>query len=110
MGKTKPLTAAEQAALDDGWAEIGESLAGTIVLGKRTPKWAWDLIGPLGLYKRWMIDLWVERYQLEHPETETQVAPKRKRRQPKSSKNQPMFTKREQITEALMTLNPKMDR
>lgn len=103
MGKTKPLTAAEQVALDKGWSEIGESLAGTIVVGKRTPKWAWDLIGPLGLYKRWMIDFWVERYKQEHPESEQPASEKRRKRK-SINKNQSKFTKREQITEALRML------
>lgn len=110
MGKTRPLTAAEQAALDEGWAEIGESLAGTIVLGKRTAKWAWDLIGPLGLYKRWMIGLWVERYRDEHPEAETQSPSRKKRRTVKTAKNQSTFTKREQIAEALKLLKSKAGR
>ena len=110
MGKTKPLTAAEQAALEEGWVEIGESIAGTIVVGKRTPKWAWDLIGPLGLYKRWMIDLWVERYKQEHPELQGESAPKRSRKPARPAKSQSKFTKREQIMEALKMLNSRTGR
>ena len=110
MGKTKPLTAAEQAALEEGWVEIGESIAGTIVVGKRTPKWAWDLIGPLGLYKRWMIDLWVERYKQEHPELQGELAPKRSRKPARPAKSQSKFTKREQIMEALKMLNSRTGR
>lgn len=60
--KLKPLTEAEQEALDAAWAEIGESIAGAVVDGGKTRPWAWGLIGPLGIYKRWMLDHWIARY------------------------------------------------
>lgn len=103
MRRTKPLTAREQTALEESWTEIGESIASAIVVGKKTAKWAWDLIGPLGIYKRWMIDMWIERYKAEHPEAENKQA-KKPRRGPVSNKLK--FTKREQIQEALRMLGP----
>lgn len=111
MGKTKPLTAEEQAALDEGWTEIGESIAGTILVGRRTKKWAWDLIGPLGIYERWMIDKWVERYQDEHPELNSPVsATTKERKNSRPVKEKSVFTKRDEIKEALRLLSIKTGR
>lgn len=106
MGKTGPLTAEDQALLDEGWDEMGQSIAAMVVSGTRNSKWAWELLGPLGLYKRWMLDAWIERYRQEHPEIDS--PPKGRRRRcgrPVPAHKQSKFTKREQIQEALKMLN-----
>jgi hypothetical protein len=108
MRRKKPLTPTEQIRLDEGWEEMGESIAATILVGGRTAQWAWDLLGPLGLYKRWMIDLWLERYRQEHPEVDRPVGERAdqlnlKRKASKRS----VFTKKEQIQEALKMLNER---
>lgn len=106
MGKTGPLTAEDQALLDEGWDEMGQSIAAMVVSGTRNSKWAWELLGPLGLYKRWMLDAWIERYRQEHPEIDS--PPKGRRRggvRSVPAHKQSKFTKREQIQEALKMLN-----
>lgn len=111
MGRTKPLTEDEQAVLDEGWLELGESIAATVLVGGRTARWAWDLLGPLGLYKRWMLDAWLDRYREEHPELEGKA--KRPRGRPKATRKpsqRSKFTKREQIQEALKMLNEQNNR
>jgi hypothetical protein len=105
MNRKKPLTDKERVALDEGWNEVGESIAGTILVGGRTKQWAWSIIGPLGLYKRWMLDLWIERYQQEHPELADSRPKPPVRRGPKKKQDPSAFTKREQIHEALRMLN-----
>ena len=98
----KPLTPSQQKLLDESWDEVGSSIAASIVEAGRTKKWAWALIGPTGLYRKWMLDHWVERYLAEHPGvSQFESQPKRK---PKSKKTVSVFTKREQINEALRML------
>lgn len=53
--------------LEEGWDDIGKSIAKTIVETGKSVKWGWDLIGLLGLYKRWMLTEWIKRYELENP-------------------------------------------
>lgn len=111
MGKNKPLTAEEQALLEQGWQELGESIAGAVVSGKGM-RWAWDLIGPLGLYKHWMLEMWVERYAEEHPEPQKPLRQQRSQgtKPKRQSKTKSKFTKREQIHEALRLLKQQMGR
>lgn len=59
-------TAKQVKAAEEGWDEIGAALAATVVEGGKTRAWVWDLIKPLGLYKRWMIGYWVEKYERLH--------------------------------------------
>jgi hypothetical protein len=113
MGRTKPLTEQEQALLDEGWQELGESIAAAVLVGGRGVRWAWELLGPLGLYKRWMLDAWLERYREEHPELEGKV--KRPVGRPRSKhkpkpKQRSKFKKKEQIQEALKMLNERTSR
>ena len=98
----KQLTAEEQALLDEGWEEMGESIAMAVVDGGKNLLWAWKLLGPLGLYKRWMLSRWVDRYKEEHPKPKR----KRKRATVKSKKKvKSIFTKQDQINCALQLLN-----
>lgn len=111
MSKTNP-TEAELQTLEQGWLELGQSIAETVVAGGKGPKWAWELIGPLGIYKRWMLEKWIQRYQDEHPEQQNpdqtdRSGSKRKRKPPGM---QSKFTKREQIHEALRLLNAQNGR
>lgn len=112
MRKTKTPTAAELALLEQGWLELGQSIAETVVVCGKKPKWAWDLIGPLGIYKRWMLDSWIARYRDEHPEHENQDAnkdqPPKQRKVPAAMQSK--FTKRDQIREALALLNAQTGR
>ena len=112
MERTKPLTAAEQALLDEGWTELGRSIAETVVVGGKSLKWAWDLIGPLGIYKHWMLKQWIQRYLDEHPDLENTDAIKgskpRRRKTPPTMQSK--FTKREQIHQSLRLLNDQTGR
>jgi hypothetical protein len=113
MGKIRPLTAEEQELTDQGWDQVGESIAAAILEGGQNIKWAWDLIGPLGIYRRYMLDHWLERYKLEH--SELNGAPKKhnRRGRPRSAKPKPLktqFTKKDQIKEALKLLNDQTGR
>ncbi len=65
----KPANGDRRAMADEHYEEIGQSLAALVVeAGMGTGK-AWALLGGVGLYRRWMLDLWVERYREENPAT-----------------------------------------
>jgi hypothetical protein len=110
MGKTRELTEEERLALDESWQEVGESIAAAVVDGGRNLRWAWEIIGPLGLYKRWMLDAWIERYEKEHPKPKQ--PPKKPGRKPTGAKRtrskDSIFTKREQIHQALKLLQKQI--
>lgn len=59
-------SAKEIQAAEEAWEEIGAALAAAVVDGGKTRFWVWDLIKPLGLYKRWMIGYWIEKYETLH--------------------------------------------
>jgi hypothetical protein len=61
---------------DQHYAEIGEALASLVVEGGWPPRKAWGLVSGLTLYRRWMVDEWVNRYREENPARE----PSRRRR------------------------------
>lgn len=61
--KSTKRSAKEIQAAEEAWEEIGAALAATVVEGGKTRSWVWDLIKPLGLYKRWMIGYWIEKYE-----------------------------------------------
>jgi hypothetical protein len=109
MQNQKPLSPEEQALLDEGWQELGQSIAAAVVAGGKSRIWAWNLLGPLGLYKRWMLDAWIERYEQEHPPVKV---PKKRGRKPTGAKytrsRDSVFTKREQIRQALELLKKQM--
>ena len=52
---------------DEYYEEIGKSLAALVVDAGMGPGKAWGLLGGIGLYRRWMLNLWVERYREENP-------------------------------------------
>ena len=60
--KLRKLTSADKQALDQSWEEVGESIAQAIVEGGKTRQWAWKIVGPLGLYRHWMLNHWIARY------------------------------------------------
>ena len=69
MEGTRAKRTAEQIrSAEEGWTEIGATLAATVVEGGKTRSWVWDLIKPLSLYRRWMIGYWVEKYERQHAE------------------------------------------
>lgn len=70
-----------QELADGCYDEIGRSIAGLVVEGGVTPNKAWSLISGLGLYNRWMVTLWVDRYRRER-----NLKPKRSRRKPKQNR------------------------
>lgn len=71
-------TAKQIQAAEEGWEEIGAALAATVVEGGKTRAWVWELIRPLGMYKRWMVGYWVEKYEKLHA-TRLQNLEKKKR-------------------------------
>lgn len=109
MQNQEQRTPEEQALLDEGWQEVGQSIAATVVDGGKTRVWAWKLIGPLGIYKHWMLDAWIERYETENPRPKI---PKKRGRKPtgarKTRSKDSVFTKREQIQEALKLLKKQI--
>jgi hypothetical protein len=63
----KPANEGRRAMADEHYEEIGRSLAALVVeAGMGTGK-AWALLGGIGLYRRWMLELWTERYREENP-------------------------------------------
>lgn len=73
-------TAKQIQAAEEGWEEIGAGLAATVVEGGKTAAWAWQLIRPLGLYNRWMVTYWVEKYEKLHAERLESLKKKKKSR------------------------------
>lgn len=51
---------------NEGYLEIGKSLAAMVVDGGYTELWAWRTIRDLGNYRRWMVSDWVARYRSEN--------------------------------------------
>lgn len=47
------------------YQEIGQSIARAVLEGRQSEDWAWSLVGDLGLYDRWELDLWLEMYRRE---------------------------------------------
>lgn len=85
--KDEKISDEEQASLDQGWEEIGESLAAAIVEGQNSFHWAWALISPLGIYERWMLSRWVARYQKENANRLNKLKANRKQRRNLSTLN-----------------------
>lgn len=71
-------SAKEIQAAEEAWEEIGASLAAATVEGGRSRTWAWELIKPLGLYKRWMVGYWIEKYESQN-EDRLKILKKNKR-------------------------------
>jgi hypothetical protein len=63
----KPANEDRRAMADEHYEEIGKSLAALVVDAGMTTGKAWALLGGIGLYRRWMLSLWVERYREENP-------------------------------------------
>jgi|GEM_PF-3739444 len=63
----RPAREDRRAMADEHYDDIGKSLAALVVDAKMGTGKAWSLLGGLGLYRRWMLDLWVERYREENP-------------------------------------------
>ncbi len=63
----KPANEDRRAMADEHYEEIGKSLAALVVDAGMTTGKAWALLGGIGLYRRWMLELWVERYREENP-------------------------------------------
>lgn len=63
----KPAKKDRRAMADEHYEEIGKSLAALVVDVGMVAGKAWALLGGIGLYRRWMLDLWVERYREENP-------------------------------------------
>lgn len=81
MGETATKRTAEQIqAAEEGWTEIGAALAATVVEGGKTPAWVWQLIKPLGLYRRWMVTYWIKKYEDLHAERLAELMKKKKSR------------------------------
>lgn len=64
--KSTNRSAEQVRAAEEAWTEIGATLAAAVVEGGKTRNWAWELVKPLGLYKRWMVGYWVEKYERLH--------------------------------------------
>lgn len=61
---------------DQHYVEIGQSIAALVVDAGWGPQKAWELVSGLALYRRWMLNEWVNRYREENPARE----PSRRRR------------------------------
>lgn len=59
-----------RAEADRHYAEIGRSLASLVVDGGWGTQKVWGLISGLALYRRWMLNEWVNRYREENPARE----------------------------------------
>lgn len=73
-------TAKQIQAAEEGWTEIGAALAATVVEGGKAPAWVWQLIKPLGLYKRWMVTYWIKKYEDLHAERLAELRKKKRSR------------------------------
>jgi hypothetical protein len=65
--KERLISDKDKIVLEEGWNDVGCSIARAIVEARKSPNWGWNLISMLGLYKRWMLTEWIERYKRENP-------------------------------------------
>jgi len=62
--KTKTRYTREQRAqARRSFQEIGQSVARAVLEGRQSEDWAWQLIGDLGIYERWELDLWLQMHR-----------------------------------------------
>lgn len=98
----------KRALVDQGYQEIGASLAEAIVLAGKDYDWAWSLIGPTGLYGYWMLDYWVLRYRQINRENISKYK-KRNRRLGRPWRYNCFFQSTEEIKEALRSMTLGLD-
>jgi predicted Fe-S protein YdhL (DUF1289 family) len=58
-------TPQQRAQARRSYGEIGQSIACMILEGNQSEDWAWQLVGDLGLYERWELDLWLQMHRRE---------------------------------------------
>jgi len=56
-------TREQRAQARRSFQEIGQSIARAVLEGRQSEDWAWQLIGDLGIYERWELDLWIEMHR-----------------------------------------------
>ena len=61
------------------YQEIGQSIARAVLEGRQSEDWAWTMVGDLGLYERWELDLWLELYRRERRSAGSELEKRRKR-------------------------------
>lgn len=103
----KTLSPSEKALADEGWDEIGSSIASAVVHGGKSRAWAWEMIKPLGIYPKWMFDYWIKRCQESAPEQKKRKVGRPRTITKKSEKS--VFKTREQMGEALRLVNTGID-
>lgn len=91
--------------LEEGWVEIGRSLAEAVVDGKKTFAWAWDLLSPLHCYRPWMLKEWIQRYK----EQSEKIKAKKLNKKKTPKRDESVFKKKEQIAMALKLLSQGHD-
>lgn len=62
QAKTR-YTREQRAQARRSFQEIGQSVARAVLEGRQSEDWAWQLIGDLGLYERWELDLWLQMHR-----------------------------------------------
>lgn len=104
--KTRKLTPEEESLLQEGWEEIGKSIAIAVVHGGKSRLWAWQTIKPIGLYEHWMLIAWIERCKKEIPKADL-LDPKKNGR-PRvvtREKRKSVFRTAEELKEALRLIH-----
>jgi hypothetical protein len=101
ISKYLRLTAEQRALADEGWDEIGRSLAMVVINGDKTIAWAWELIKPLNIYPYWMLLYWLKRCTRER-----RTAGKTGRPSLITKKyNRSIFSSQEEVKDALRMLS-----
>jgi hypothetical protein len=109
MEKKRPrLTLEQKELIESTYQEIGESIAANIVNGNKTIKWAWDLIGSIGIYEQWMIERWITKYKFEKRGYVYNMKNSKRKRGPRSNPNG-LIKRKQDIVEALKIMKLGLD-
>lgn len=109
MEKKRPrLTPEQRELVEESYREIGESIAASIVTGNKSIRWAWELLGPIGIYEQWLIERWITKYKFERRSTVYNMKNLRRKKGRRVTPSK-LIKNREDIKEALKIMKLGLD-
>lgn len=99
----------DQLALaEEGWQEIGASIAMAIVHGGKTKKWAWEILKPFEIYSYWMLDYWIEKCRNSNMKP-NKTSKRGRRKVYIKSEDKSVFKTKEEVSEAFKLITKGAD-